>query len=51
MTLYSAAKQIMLHDRPLIYLYHPITSAGSPSRCRRADVPGHADPGAFAGYK
>ena len=27
-TLYRAAEQIMLADRPLIYLYHPVTRAG-----------------------
>jgi len=27
-TLYRAAQQIMLNDRPLIYLYHPVTRAG-----------------------
>jgi peptide/nickel transport system substrate-binding protein len=28
MTLYKAAEQIMLQDRPLIYLYHAVTRAG-----------------------
>jgi peptide/nickel transport system substrate-binding protein len=27
-TLYRAAQNIMLNDRPLIYLYHPVTRAG-----------------------
>ena len=27
-TLYRAAQQIILNDRPLIYLYHPVTRAG-----------------------
>jgi peptide/nickel transport system substrate-binding protein len=27
-TLYRAAQKIMLNDRPLIYLYHPVTRAG-----------------------
>jgi peptide/nickel transport system substrate-binding protein len=27
-TLYRAAQQVIINDRPLIYLYHPVTRAG-----------------------
>ena len=39
-TLYHAAEQILLDDRPIIYLYHPIVYAGiSTSVTGRAELP------------
>ena len=42
-TLYHAAEQTILNDRPLIYLYYPVTRAGVEKTVGgRDDVPGHA---------
>ena len=51
-TLYHAAQQIILNDRPIIYLYHPIKYAGVNTRVTGvqlgADVTSRV---AFAQYK
>ena len=43
-TLYRAAQKIILNDRPLIYLYHPVTAPGPDEADGRHAVPGHAPP-------
>lgn len=51
-TLYRAAQKIMLADRPLIYLYHPVTREGiSTSVTGVAEYPDTLARVAFAAYK
>ena len=51
-TLYRAAQKIILADRPLIYLYHPVTRAGIADEPEgRLALPGHAPPGRVRGVQ
>ncbi len=51
-TLYRAAQQIMLNDRPLIYLYHPVTRAGLSVKLKGVQMfPDTLTRVAFASYK
>jgi peptide/nickel transport system substrate-binding protein len=51
-TLYRAAQKIMLADRPLIYLYHPVTRAGLSAKLTGVRMyPDTLTRVAFAAYK
>ena len=51
-TLYKAATNLILQDRPLIYLYHPVTRAGISNNLTGVTMyPDTLTRVAFAAYK